>query len=233
MSRLRPFFKYYGSKYTLAPKYPAPKHRVLIEPFAGSAQYATLHHTHDVLLVEIDPEIAELWRWLIAAHPSDIRNLPVELEEGRDIRDLDVPRGGQLLIRASQRVGRSNCWTVSKWNGTPGQWGQPLRDRTAAQVSAIRHWRVHDRSIVGTTSTPPATWFIDPPYQSQPRVYGQAPDFGALGAWCQALPGQVIVCEAPGADWLPFRYLAHNTAGRTKQGGTRSRRQELVWTNDR
>lgn len=28
-----------------------------------------------------------------------------------------------------------------------------------------------------------------------------------LGTWAKSLPGQIMVCEAAGADWLPFRPL--------------------------
>lgn len=238
MSRLRPFFKYYGAKFRMAPKYPAPQHQDLIETHAGSAQYATLHSTHDVTLIELDAEIAELWRWLIGVKPAAIRALPFDLPHGMDLRDLDVPNGGRLLIRSWQRVGRSDCWTVSKWNGAnSGFWSESTRDDIARQVEAIRHWRVMRADAMAVTpfGHSKATWFVDTPYQSQPDVYGKkgsGPDFGKLGAWCQKLPGQVIVCEAPGADWLPFRELAPNTVGRTRQGGTRAKRMEMIWTNN-
>jgi hypothetical protein len=48
-----------------------------VEPFAGSAAYATLHHDRDVILVEIDPAVAELWRYLVRAKASEIRRLPL------------------------------------------------------------------------------------------------------------------------------------------------------------
>lgn len=233
MKRLRPFFKYYGSKFNIAPKYPEPRHDTLVEPFAGSASYATLYADRAVHLVETDAEIAALWRWLIAASPGDVRALPVDVPVGVDIRELSIPYGGQLLIRAWQRVGRSNCWTISKWNNKPGLWTERARDTIASQLEAIRHWRVIDRSVFPHEQTAEATWFIDPPYQSQPTVYGNAAlNYDSLAKWCQDLPGQAIVCEAPGANWLPFRHLADNTVGRTKQGGTRARRSELFWTSD-
>lgn len=237
MKRLRPFFRYYGSKHRLAPKYPTPRHDVVVEPFAGSAQYATSHYVKDVVLVESDPEIAALWAWLISAAPSDISSLPWDLEPYTDIRALDIPYGAQLLIRAWQRVGRSNCWTVSKWNNkNSGLWCKSTRDAIARQVQHIRHWRVLCGSVFegrNGSDLGEATWFVDPPYQSQPTVYGNvAPDFRALGSWCRSLRGQVIVCEAPGADWLPFRELGLNTVGRTSQGGTRAKRAEMIWTSD-
>ncbi len=236
MARLRPFFKYYGSKFNLAPKYPKPQHDRIIEPFAGSAQYATLHYTHGVVLYERDLEIAYLWHWLTKADACLIRALPYDIPTGTDIREVTDCVGAQLLIRAWQHVGRSDCWTISKWNNAnSGFWSERTREAIASQVSAIRHWEVMGGSCGGGDPREMllGTWFIDPPYQSQPKVYGgDPPDFHQLGSWCRSRRGQTIVCEAPGADWLPFRPLAENTVGRTSQGGTRARRTEMIWTND-
>ncbi len=58
--RLKPFFPFYGAKYRLAPLYPTPEHDTLIEPFAGSASYASLRCSKRVVLIERDPVIAEL-----------------------------------------------------------------------------------------------------------------------------------------------------------------------------
>ena len=41
VTRLRPFFCYYGGKWRAAPKYPPPEHDTIVEPFAGAAGYAT------------------------------------------------------------------------------------------------------------------------------------------------------------------------------------------------
>lgn len=86
---LRPFFPYYGSCYSMAPKYPRPRFDRLIEPFAGSACYSLHHHTRDVVLIERDPVIAELWRWLLRVSPEEMLALP-DLEPGQSTDDLDV-----------------------------------------------------------------------------------------------------------------------------------------------
>ncbi len=59
---IRPFFSYFGAKWRLAPRYPAPAHRTIVEPFAGSAGYACRYPDHRVILVERDPVIAALLR---------------------------------------------------------------------------------------------------------------------------------------------------------------------------
>ena len=71
---MRPFFTYYGGKYRAAPLYPSPTHANLVEPFAGSAGYALRYYDRQVLLVDADPVIAGLWRYLISAtRPSRSR----------------------------------------------------------------------------------------------------------------------------------------------------------------
>lgn len=207
MKRLRPFFKYFGSKHRLVPLYPSPRTQMIVEPFAGSAQYSTLYHDRDVLLCEVNPEICELWQWLIDAKRSDIADLPYELKVGSDIRELELPAGAALLIRSWQRVGRSKCWTVSKWNASnTGFWCKSTRDCIASQVRHIKHWRVKccDYRDIDERG---ATFFVDPPYISQPKYPNTEPmDYKDLVStvrrWEQG--NDVIVCEAAGATWLPF-----------------------------
>jgi hypothetical protein len=231
--RLGPFFKYYGSKYRIAPQYPAPKFRDIIEPFAGSASYSTLHASHQVILVERDPDISAVWKWLINADASAVRALPHSLPQGLDIRDLDVPHEAKLLIRQWQRVGHAKCWTISKWGHMSGFWCETTRDRIAAQVSAIRHWQVYECDITAYDLQQAATWFLDPPYQTQATVYGgEGTNFQRLARWTHTRRGQVIVCEAPGADWLPFRHLTNATVGPSGSGKCHAKRAELIWTND-
>ena len=232
--RLRPFFKRYGSKHRLAPKYPKPIYDILTETYAGSAQIATLYYNKQVVLAEYDSDLYQLWDWLInVATPNDIKSLPFDLIPGTDIRTLDIHYGAKVLIRQWQRVGRCGCWTVSKWNNAnSGFWSKSTRDAIAAQVSQIKHWHLLSSAeeLFEMFRDIPCTHFIDPPYQLQANVYGTPPiDYKKLGDICRTLKGQVIVCEQPGADWLPFEPLAENTVGRTKQGGTRARRTEMIW----
>lgn len=231
-----PLFKFYGSKNRIIRHYPAPQYPVIVEPFAGSASYALQYPDRDVLLAEIDPDVAALWAWLIQATEHDVRSLPIGLPAGLDIRTLDIPHGARLLIRYNQRVGRSRCWTTSKWGHLSGFWDAARRDRVARMAPRIKHWRVVARSMVGWMPRTPATWFIDPPYQGQATVYGPAPDFSILADWCRRLPGQVIVCEAPMKNgelpgWLPFQQLTLARSGPAGKGDGHQQRPELIWTN--
>mgnify|MGYP003390085434 CR=1 FL=1 len=239
MKRLRPFLKFYGSKWRLAPKYPRPLHSTICEPFAGSAAYSTLHHKCDVHLFDSWDWVVSLWRGLIDATEKDVRGLPGhrDLTPGQNLWDLDLPEWGVHLIGAWQRVGINDCRTVSKWNGLPGMWSSDVRDTIARQVGQIRHWQVDEADGMTVLSKSQdrsdVTWFIDPPYESQPRVYrSQGPDLERLARLCQHQAGQVIACDLADATWLPFAPLAENTSGGARQGTSRAKKIEGIWTND-
>src|SRR6266702_1498684 len=81
-ARLPPFFSFYGSKWQLARRYPAPRHDVIVEPFAGSAGYSIQYPSRQVVLLELDPVIAGTWQYLISAREREIRSLPLEMNDG-------------------------------------------------------------------------------------------------------------------------------------------------------
>jgi hypothetical protein len=235
MIGLRPFWRYYGAKWRIAPRYPAPRHRTIVEPFAGAAGYSLRYPDHEVILVERYHTIAEIWRYLIAVSADEILAIP----EVDDIDDLPpwVPQAARWLVgfsmnssastpRRTLSAGRRQLRAMNRqFEG----WTASLRARVASQVSSIRHWSV----IEGDYTAAPdieATWFVDSPYAGRPGshyVHGSAKiDYPALARWCRNRGGQAIVCEADGATWLPFRSF-----GETRGvGATRSR--EAIWTLD-
>jgi hypothetical protein len=226
--RMTPLFKYFGSKYHMARHYPSPRPGdIVVEPFAGSACYSLFHKVKRAVLVELNADICALWRWLIRAEVRDVLALPVDIEIGSDIRDLDLSLGAKLLIRQWQRVGPMSGWTVSKWNGQPGLWCANNRKNVARSLDGIRDWQI----IEGDYSLAPVfgagtTTFVDSPYQHN-HTYGMPRiDFAHLGAWCRARAGQVIVCEQTGADWLPFRPLVRVINRHSKPYG------EIAWFSD-
>lgn len=77
---MKAFFSYFGSKSRLAKFYQQPRHKHIIEPFAGAAGYAThwaAEKGRPVTLVDADQNIFDVWTYLKAAHPEDILALPV------------------------------------------------------------------------------------------------------------------------------------------------------------
>ena len=95
MRKLWPFFCFYGGKWRAAPRYPAPLHRTVVEPFAGAAGYATRQHARQIILADIDPIITGLWRYLIGASRSEIEALPSVVGHVDDVR---APQEARWLI---------------------------------------------------------------------------------------------------------------------------------------
>jgi site-specific DNA-adenine methylase len=233
--RLRPFFGYYGGKWRDATKYyPAPKHSLIVEPFAGSAGYALRYAHLKVVLCELDPVIAGVWQYLTKVKASEIRRLPY-LRPDQSLDDLHLPQEPSWLIGFwLNRATASPRKNPSKWMRSgirPGSfWGERVRETIAKQVDVIRHWVVHNCSYEQCPVSGAATWFIDPPYQAAGKHYrlgSDQIDFGRLADWCTERQGQVIVCENEGADWLDFRPLANV---KTTRRGRRS--VEVIWTNE-
>lgn len=210
---LRPFFSFYGSKWRMAHRYPYPLHETIVEPFAGSAGYAGRYHDRNIILVDADPVIAGLWAYLIHVSSSEIRSLPTAIDHIDDVHacveakwliGFWLARGTEYPRRtpsAWMRQGRAEGRWLSSF------WCDAVRDRIAAQVEHIRHWRVLEGGYVISPRLI-ATWFIDPPYIAKGRAYrAKLRDHQGLGLWCRARTGQIIVCEQEGAEWLPFQTL--------------------------
>lgn len=230
---LRPFFKYFGSKWRVAPKYPAPVHTKLIEPFAGSAGYATRYPSLDVTLCDLDPTICGVWDYLIKVKPSELMALP-DLKKGESTLDLVLPTEAKDLIgfwfmSGAASPGRTpSTWVLGGTHPTCF-WGDTIRRRLASQVHHIRHWRVRNCSYSDLVPSQVATWFVDPPYVHHGKHYRKSSkdmNFASLADWCRALQGQAMVCEGAGADWLPFEPITIVPARANKAASI-----EYVWVN--
>lgn len=239
MKITRPLFKYFGSKWKISAHYPKPICDTIIEPFAGSACYSLRHHEREVILIEKNKRIADLWKWLVTAPSEIIASLPsFEGEQGLNLFDWAEQEGypkeaAELVIRW-QRVGTNDCPTISKWNGTSGQWDLKTRDLIAETVQKIKHWHAFHDDYSLATPCSEATLFVDPPYQGQSfKVYrnSEGLDYNTLGTYCQdAAWEQVIVCENTDADWLPFKHFKTIKTGRTgHHGKENSRSREALY----
>ena len=234
-----PALSYYGSKYRSARRYPPPAHPLVIEPFAGGAGYALKHFTKKVILVEKDPRVAGIWRYLIRSGPREILDLPLmPLDASVDDLPSCDPWGKELIrawLQGGARNGKNSFSTMAKNNlrenpHTPSFWGEACRARLARTSELIKHWEIVECGYEDLTGLPEATWFVDPPYNNAAgRVYRHHRlDYTHLGAWCRGLPGQAIVCENEGATWLDFVPL-YSTANNWTEGKTK-RSVEVVWT---
>lgn len=197
-------FYYYGRKKQIARHYAPPRYDTIIEPFAGAASYA-LHSTNwkrQVILIERDARVAQIWRWLIeSATPHSISSLP-DLKAGEKSSEfLHIIHAATKMafkykqIKVTPVLERN--WEISK-------------RVMAASLHKVKHWSV----IEGNYREAPdmeATWFIDPPYKSEPGqgyAHGSsALDYRELAAWSLERKGQIICCEGAFGDYLPFRPL--------------------------
>ena len=231
-----PFFTFYGGKWRAAPHYTPPAYETIIEPFAGAAGYSVRWPRKKVILVEKDPKVAAVWRYLIKANEKEILGIPL-IKMDQSVDDLPVCEEIRYLVGFwLNKATASPCKTPGAWmrEGLRPKsfWGPDIRDRVARQVESISHWKL----IEGGYEEAPnieATWFVDPPYQKAGKLYrynSSKINFSELADWCKKLSGQVTVCENDGADWLPFEYFRDIKSTEGRSGKSKSK--EAVWKND-
>lgn len=229
--RTGPVIPYFGSKWRLALRYPAPVYDTIIEPFAGGAGYALRYHDRKVILVEKSAALCAIWRFLIEASAKDVLSLP------------DVPLTGSLRQRHFEELTLGERTLIGFWlakgraapNTVPSPWvaeyptrlwGPEIRKRLSEFPARVKHSRV----INGDYTKAPnirATYFVDATYFSTGQGYqhgSRGIDFWRLAQWCMARQGQVIVCENSDANWLPFKLLGFvNGVGGSKGSKKQSR----------
>lgn len=228
-------FYYYGGKRRLARFYPPPQYDVVVEPFAGSASYSVTHlvpvkgerAVERAILIEKDPRVCELWEQLLWMNPDKLLTYPIP-DAGERTSDFLL-----MTSACSNRIARTEEMIVTT------RMPVVLKRMFRRIAEVLPHVKGRVEIIQGSYTDAPdieATWFIDPPYhvdgRAQSRGMGYADgcdsfslDYGALATWCRDRPGQKIVCEQLGADWLPFQHLrlARNSIG--------DEATEVVWTD--
>ena len=236
--KIHPLFKWFGSKWQSGKHYPSPMHDIVVEPFAGGAGYSLNYPEKKVFLWDDDPNLIQLWPYLIdRATETEIRDIPVGLSVGTDIRSVGLNRGQELLLKHWQRTNNvGDCWKISPWGHLPGQWTENTRARVAEEIRAIKHWEF--RRNFPNYSSCPATWFIDPPYQYNYRYRVGMPDYDhrIIKRFVEELSMEslVIVCEATrkedGAipDYLPFQ-PSHRSVTSRRKASQSHHSNELSW----
>jgi len=213
-------FYAYGRKKKIVRRYPAPKFQTIIEPFAGSAAYS-LHGNNwrkKVILIEKDKRIAEIWNWLInEATSKEILAMP-DLQIGeRSSNFLHILHAATKQAFYYKRIKVTPVlernWRINK-------------KKMAENIHKVKHWEI----ICGDYTEAPdveATWFIDPPYRYDSGLgyhHGSdSLDYESLAKWTLKRNGQIIFCEGPRADYLPFEPLI------TLKGVAGKRSKEMIF----
>lgn len=216
-------FSYYGSKSKIVDYYPPPKHKRIIEPFAGSARYSLKYWQNDVLLVDKYPVIVEVWNYLKNASEADIKRLP-KLETGQTIDDYDLSDIERKFMGFMVQDGTTGMRRTASYFAVKRM--DEKFNFIIENLHKIRHWEIKLGSYDELENVE-ATWFIDPPYQFGGHEYkcsNKNIDFPKLAEWCKNRNGQVIVCENTKADWLPFKPMV-------EMQGTMFKTTEAIWSN--
>lgn len=248
MGRLKSAFSFYGGKGRIAHRYPAPRHRMIIEPFAGAAGYSMYWAEpdrrlrgggpgHQVTLSDIDPITVGMWQWLKSREALEyIPRVPETITAGTLISERFVgwPAPMIHLLQAEANQGTQGARGVHDQVTTMGAkcWPRVRRKLEWARSKCV-YWTILQEPYYALPNVE-ATWFIDPPYQGDAgrryRCGSQNIDFAHLAQWALARRGQVIVAEGAGASWLPFRPLMDRAGIKSRYQV--SSRKELMWTND-
>ena len=217
-------FKYYGGKKALVKHYPTPIYDKIIEPFAGSAQYALLYWKKDVLLVDKDESIINMWLYMQNSSPKEILKFH-NLQKGQNINELNLDKYEKSFLSHLTNLSGLKRNTITSLGYVH------LKRQLyviSKQLYKIKHWNIiHDDYI--NMKNEQASWFIDPPYQiggDQYSCSNKHINYNELANYCKTRKGQVIVCENSNCDnWLDFTYL-------TDTNGLIKKTHEVIWTND-
>lgn len=202
-------FYYYGRKDRISKEYPKPKHDTIIEPFAGSAAYSMRYHDRNVILIEKDPRIASVWKYLINVTPDEILSLPL-VDKGVSLND---EKYNFLTETQKNVIGLFLNPGSAQPKKSPGKfcaWNEKNRLRLSEDVTKVKHWRIVN-DVYQVSPDIVATWYIDPPYQGNGGQYyrfgNKNFDYDELRDWILQRRGQIIVCENSEANWMDFKPL--------------------------
>lgn len=190
---MKPPFPYYGAKGRLAPRLVdlLPKHRVYVEPFAGSAAVLFAKQPAPVEVInDLDSNVVTFFRTLRDREAELLRALrftPYAREEF-DAADLsvegldDVERARRFFIRTTQGHNAAG-------SGGRAGWSNGIRarhtDATATTGLVDRLYQVADRlrtvvvehrdarEVIAAHDADDTVFYLDPPYLSGTRQCGR------------------------------------------------------------
>lgn len=191
-------------KKQIAKHYPAPNFDTIIEPFAGAAAYSLFQNNWKkrIILLEKDPKVAEIWKWLIhSATVEEIKKLP-DLKVGEKSSEF------LHIIHAATKMA-FHFKTIKVTPVLERNW-EISRRVFAENLYKVKHWEIICDDYTAAPDVE-ATWFIDPPYKDSPglgyKFSSKFIDYNALANWALDRKGEIIFCEGEFGDYLPFKPL--------------------------
>lgn len=186
---MRPPFPYYGAKSRLAPWIASmlPRHRVYVEPFAGSAAvlFAKPPSTHEVLN-DLDGSVVAFFRALRdepAALKRALELTPYARDEyhaadlAEDLEDLE--RARRFFVRCTQAFNANGVGTTSGWsNGMYRGASQAttvnsIVNALEATAARLRNTVIDNRpaaALIAAYDAEDVAFYVDPPYLGATRT---------------------------------------------------------------
>ena len=94
---MQPFFSYYGGKWKLAKQYVRPRCEHVIEPFAGAAGYSVYWEPKKVTLIERNPKVYGVWKFLQRVSPAELMRLPSNIAHIDELPSRVCPEAKWLI----------------------------------------------------------------------------------------------------------------------------------------
>lgn len=224
---MKPPFPYYGSKGRLAGRIVdlMPRHRVYVEPFAGSAAVLFSKTPAPVEVInDLDRNVITFFRVLRTREAELTRALrltPYSRDEyaAADLTDPaidDLERARRFFVRATQGHNAAGSGGRAGWsngiraNHTDATATTSLVERLAVLADRLRTVVVEHRdalTIIGAHDASDTVFYVDPPYLSETRRcghdYAHEADSEAfhrsLAAALSAAKGTVLLSGYPSA----------------------------------
>lgn len=227
MTALRPPFPYYGAKGRLASQIVdlMPRHRVYVEPFAGSAAVLFAKPAAPVEIVnDLDRNVVAFFRVLRDA-PNDLiralRYTPYARDEfaAADLAEdgiTDLERARRFFVRTTQghnaagsggRAGWSNGIRAKHTDATATRNLVERLDQVADRLRAVVVDHRDALEVIASHDAEDTVFYLDPPYLSETRTCGRdyaheadGDDFHrALAEGLREVSGTVLLSGYPSA----------------------------------
>src|ERR1700733_2017064 len=94
---LQPFLSYAGAKFREAALLGRPRYNHVIEPFAGSAAFSCVWEPAQVTLIEVNPVVYGVWKFLQRVSPDEIMRLPSNISHVAELPPLVCEEARTLI----------------------------------------------------------------------------------------------------------------------------------------